>query len=499
MSNQYLKLRRSAIPGKIPDTSSMDFGEIALNTYDGLAFMKKSGSNGEEIITINSTIDNFSGSFIGTFTGSLYGTASYAISSSFSQTASYVQTAQTASYVQTAQTASYVQTAQTASYVLNAISASQSQNSNTASYVQNAQSASYVQTAQTAQTASYIFPSSLTKVDDTNITLTLSGSPTSSLLQPVTLTLGWTGSLADSRIASAATWNAKQNALTNPITGTGENNRIPTFNGTTSLTSTSTFTFDGTSLGVGIATPDASALLDLTSTTKGLLPPRATTSQINAVSSPATGLMMIDTDKAKLAIYNGVAWQDDELLNMKTMKALGSSVKAWTTDPFTASGTATLTDAQQLFASIFIDEKCTLTGVRYMMNTAGNFTGDNTNSIQLYSINASTGLKTKLAETANDQNIWKATANTLATANFTASVTVNPGVYYIALLYNNSIQTTAPIIRTAVALGNSNQPAWDLPFSMKTTSVINGQTAAQATLASSATAGITTRPLIGVF
>jgi hypothetical protein len=88
MSNQYLKLRRSAIPGKIPDTSSMDFGEIALNTYDGLAFMKKSGSNGEEIITINSTIDNFSGSFIGTFTGSLYGTASYAISSSFSQTAS---------------------------------------------------------------------------------------------------------------------------------------------------------------------------------------------------------------------------------------------------------------------------------------------------------------------------------------------------------------------------------------------------------------------------
>jgi hypothetical protein len=54
MSNQYLKLRRSAVPGKIPDTSSIDFGEIALNTYDGLAFMKKSGPNGVEIVTLGS-------------------------------------------------------------------------------------------------------------------------------------------------------------------------------------------------------------------------------------------------------------------------------------------------------------------------------------------------------------------------------------------------------------------------------------------------------------
>ena len=70
MSNQFLKLRRSAIPGKIPTTSSLDFGEIALNTYDGLAFMKKSGSAGEQIIAIGST-------------GSLFGTASYALTASY--------------------------------------------------------------------------------------------------------------------------------------------------------------------------------------------------------------------------------------------------------------------------------------------------------------------------------------------------------------------------------------------------------------------------------
>ena len=72
MSNQYLKLRRSGVPGKIPSTSSIDYGEIALNTYDGVAYMKKSGSSGEEVVGFNS------GSFSGSFTGNFIGTASWA-------------------------------------------------------------------------------------------------------------------------------------------------------------------------------------------------------------------------------------------------------------------------------------------------------------------------------------------------------------------------------------------------------------------------------------
>lgn len=69
-------------------------------------------------------------------------------------------------------------------------------------------------------TGSSITPAALTKVDDTNVTLTLGGTPATSLLQAVSLTLGWTGTLADSRIASASTWNAKQNAITLTTTGT---------------------------------------------------------------------------------------------------------------------------------------------------------------------------------------------------------------------------------------------------------------------------------------
>jgi len=64
MSNQFLKLRRSAVPGKIPETSSLDLGELAINTFDGQLFLKKSGSQGPIVTVVGST-----GSFTGSFTG----------------------------------------------------------------------------------------------------------------------------------------------------------------------------------------------------------------------------------------------------------------------------------------------------------------------------------------------------------------------------------------------------------------------------------------------
>lgn len=44
-----------------------------------------------------------------------------------------------------------------------------------------------------------VTPSALTKSDDTNVTLTLGGTPATALLQSVSLTLGWTGTLAIGR------------------------------------------------------------------------------------------------------------------------------------------------------------------------------------------------------------------------------------------------------------------------------------------------------------
>lgn len=56
------------------------------------------------------------------------------------------------------------------------------------------------------------------------------------------------------------------------------------------------------------AAANASALLDMRSTTKGFLPPRVTTAQKNAIASPATGLMIFDTDLARPCFFNGATW-----------------------------------------------------------------------------------------------------------------------------------------------------------------------------------------------
>jgi hypothetical protein len=61
-------------------------------------------------------------------------------------------------------------------------------------------------------------------------------------------------------------------------------------------------------VGIG-ATPNASALLDVQSTTKGFRLPNMTTTQKNAISSPVAGLMVFDTTLSKACVYSGAAWE----------------------------------------------------------------------------------------------------------------------------------------------------------------------------------------------
>ena len=74
-------------------------------------------------------------------------------------------------------------------------------------------------------------------------------------------------------------------------------------------TTTGNAYFAGT-LGVGAVSLNASAALQIDSTTKGLLSPRLTTVQKNAISSPAAGLVLYDSDLNKLNVYNGSTWKN---------------------------------------------------------------------------------------------------------------------------------------------------------------------------------------------
>jgi len=103
-----IELKRSAVPGKVPTTGSLNLGEIAINTYDGKVYFKK--DNGTASIVELTALTS----------GSVPPTASYAISASYALTASYAVTSTSASY---ALSASYSFNATSASYALTASSA----------------------------------------------------------------------------------------------------------------------------------------------------------------------------------------------------------------------------------------------------------------------------------------------------------------------------------------------------------------------------------------
>lgn len=72
-----------------------------------------------------------------------------------------------------------------------------------------------------------------------------------------------------------------------------------------SLVAMSTFA----QVGIGTTTPDPSSILEMESTTQGMLTPRMLQSERDAITTPATGLLIYQTDNTPgFYYYNGAAW-----------------------------------------------------------------------------------------------------------------------------------------------------------------------------------------------
>ena len=82
----------------------------------------------------------------------------------------------------------------------------------------------------------------------------------------------------------------------------------PYWNGSQWVVNNSNIHNNGSSVGIGTAAPDASAKVDISSSTQGFLPPRMTTTQRNAIASPAIGLVIFNITTNCLNFYTGAAW-----------------------------------------------------------------------------------------------------------------------------------------------------------------------------------------------
>src|SRR3954463_13617381 len=85
------------------------------------------------------------------------------------------------------------------------------------------------------------------------------------------------------------------------------------------------------SAGIGTTTPNASSLLELRSTTRGLLISRMTKAQRDAIAAPATGLMIFQTDNTPgFYYYSGSSWTavgaNTTLSNLRYPTALNASL-----------------------------------------------------------------------------------------------------------------------------------------------------------------------------
>ena len=100
-------------------------------------------------------------------------------------------------------------------------------------------------------------------------------------------------------------------------------------------------------VGIGTTSPDASALLELKSESQGLLTPRMTTAQRNAISNPANGLVVYDTDESALYYFKSSSWSE-----LQTQKKRDNYVLVKSQSDFPAASGGVITLDEDTFYEI---------------------------------------------------------------------------------------------------------------------------------------------------
>ncbi len=243
----------------------------------------------------------------------------------------------------------------------------------------------------TWQASGAVTPAALTKADDTNVTLTLGGTPATALLQAVSITAGWTGVLAETRggtgtgtytlgdtlYASAANTLSKLpgNITTAKQylsqTGTGAVSAAPawaTISGG-DITGAALTKTDDTNVTMVLGGTPTTALLQATSMTLGWTGQLSLTRGGTNASLTASNGGMVYSDASALAILAGTATAG------QIVRSGASAVPTWSTATYPAtagtSGNVLTSDGTNWISSA---PSGTVTIGKQVLSGSGNYT-----------------------------------------------------------------------------------------------------------------------------
>lgn len=334
--------------------------------------------------------------------------------------------------------------------------------------------------------------------NDTNVTMSSSGA---------THTLGWTGTLADSRITSASTWNDK---VTSISAGTGIS-----IGGTTTIPIVTNSAPDQTvvlTAGTGISTSGTYPNFTITNTAPATISGSGTTNEIAYFSGSSTLSSLTTATYPSLTelsyvkgVTSSIQTQIDNIsggydTQFAMYQDIGSACVAGTYgatfDRMSASvAGGALSSGQAIFMLIRFTKADTILGLKWFQGTQGNYTANNYNGVFLATLSA--GILTVVASSTTDGNIWKGTSNSLQSKAFSAGYAVSANTtYVVGAVYSSSAQVTLPTIYGVASTATTAQGAADFANSVKLYAFKSAVTAVPTTQAYS---GLTGSNILPVF
>ena len=188
---------------------------------------------------------------------------------------------------------------------------------------------------------------------------------------------------------------------------------------------------------------------------------------------------------------------DSEAMNIA--QALGSTTRAFSLGASFASArsTVSLEDGRGQFVALWLPQRATLTGVGFVPTTAGDFVGDAFNGVAVYRF--ANGTQTLVAQSANDDRIWKNNSATYVKVPFTSPTVLAPGLYFVWALYNSSSETTAPAISAAGSISALGAVTLDFANQAKVSGFVPGLAAFPPTATMATATALSALPVFSLY